>query len=651
MTPSLGVCYYPEHWPESQWAQDAKQMQEIGLSWVRIGEFAWSQLEPKAGYFKWAWLDRAIDVFGSAGLKVILGTPTATPPRWMLDKYPDMLAVDKTGQTRKFGSRRHYCFSHLGYLKEARRITKKLAERYGGNPHIQAWQTDNEYGCHDTVISYSQAAKHAFQKWLKAKYKNCAELNTAWGNIFWSMEYEAFSQIDLPNHTVTEANPAHRLDFRRFSSDQVATFNKSQCDVLRDYSDKPIIHNYMGRITNFDHFKVGADLDIASWDSYPLGFLEDRSDQGDQFKHDYRRQGDPDFQAFHHDLYRAVGEMRSKHSRWWVMEQQPGPVNWAPYNPAPLPGMVRLWTWEAIAHGAEVVSYFRWRQAPFAQEQMHAGLQRPDGEWADGGLEAIKIAAEIKALPELQTADSPVAIVFDYASAWAWEIQPHGQNFNYFKLVYDFYRNLRRLGLSVDIIPSSTVDFGERKLILIPGLMAWTDSLKAAIKTFNGHIVIGPRSGSKTKDFATPASLPPHLDGFKGRVLSVESLRPTDTIALEAGGAFQIWRELIETSEKVIENTHDGKPAIISKGKLTYLAGWPDDEAMIRILEQHCHSAKIITERLEGGYRRRDIGVHTLHMNYGPNPIKINDNVLGVGDIEFINNTTKISLINEAGRI
>lgn len=320
------------------------------------------------------------------------------------------------------------------------------------------------------------------------------------------------------------------------------------------------------------------------------------------------------------------------------MEQQPGPVNWAPYNPAPLPGMVRLWTWEAIAHGAEVVSYFRWRQAPFAQEQMHAGLQRPDGVWADGGLEAMKTAKEIASLPELETHDAPVAIVFDYQSAWAWETQPQGQDFDYFRLVYDVYRGLRRLGLSIDILPPSTSDFGDRKLVLIPGLMTWTDALKTAVKDFKGQVMIGPRSGSKTKDFSIPPSLPPNIDGFECKVKAVESLRPTDAITLGKGGAFHIWRELIETSETITETCDDGHAALIYKGSLTYIAGWPNDEAMIRILENVLSKAGLKTERLKGGYRRRDIGGYTLHMNYGPQAVKIKASVLKAGDIRLINN-------------
>jgi len=633
MIPTLGVCYYPEHWPESQWADDAEQMREMGLTWVRISEFAWSRIEPTPGNFNWEWLDRAIETLGQAGLKIIMCTPTATPPRWMLDRHPDMLAVDAHGNPRKFGSRRHYCFSHEGYREDSVRITELIAKRYGDNPYVQAWQTDNEYGCHDTILSYSAAAETAFRTWLAVKYKTVEVLNVEWGNVFWSMAYNSLDQIDLPNLTVTEPNPAHVMDFRRFSSDQVVRFNKVQCDVLRTFTDAPLIHNYMGRITEFDHFDVGQDLDIASWDSYPLGFLEDRSDQGDDFKHKYMRQGDPDFQAFHHDLYRAVGQRRSKEGRWWVMEQQPGPVNWAPYNPAPLPGMVRLWTWEAIAHGAEVVSYFRWRQAPFGQEQMHAGLQRPDGEWSDGALEAMRAAKEITDLPDLKTIPASVAIVFDYESAWAWDTQPQGQGFDYFRLVYDVYRGLRRLGLSIDILPPNTEEFGDRKLVCIPGLFAWTPELVKAMKNFSGQLFIGPRTGSKTKTFKIPDILPPGVPGLDCTVTAVETLRPSAGVPLEQGGHFHMWREFTKTSEHLAEVTKDGEAALISKGKIRYLTGWPDDIAMTGLLSKIAEKAGIETADMQGGQRRRNVGEHTLHMDY--------DN----GEIQLTNNKTKESLL------
>ena len=642
MTPALGVCYYPEHWPETAWADDAAAMVNAGLSYVRIGEFAWSRIEPRPGNFNWDWLDSAIETLGKAGLKIVLGTPTATPPRWMLTKHPDMTACDAQGRPRKFGSRRHYCFSHEGYKSECARIAAKLGERYGENPHIHGWQIDNEYGCHDTTLSYSPAAEAAFRIWLEEKYASADALNTAWGNVFWSMEYDSFDEIDLPNLTVTEANPAHVMDFRRFSSDQVVAFNKVQVDVLRHYTDTPLIHNYMGRITDFDHYDVGRDLDIASWDSYPLGFLEDRSDETDDWKHRFSRQGDPDFAAFHHDLYRSVGK-----GRWWVMEQQPGPVNWAPYNPAPLPGMVRLWTWEAIAHGAEVVSYFRWRQAPFAQEQMHAGLQLPDGSDALAMHEIQKVAGELKrelgAGPDI----SPVAIVFDYRSAWAWETQPQGQDFDYFRLVFDMYRALRRLGLSVDILPPDTQDFASRKLVLIPGLMTWTDALRSAIKAFDGQIILGPRTGSKTDGFQTPTNLPPDLEGLNIKVTAVESLRPGSTAELERGGAFHIWREIIDAQSGVSETTRDGRPATVKSGNLQYLCGWPDHSALSRILKSAAQITGLSTQTMPDGLRCRDFGEHRLYVNYGNVSVRVSEREIPAAGVMLLNTKNKKVLIGQ----
>ena len=453
MKRGLGVCYYPEQWDETLWADDAARMAEIGLTWVRIGEFAWSRMEPQPDQYDWGWLDRAIATLGAQGLKVVLGTPTATPPRWMLDRHPDMLAVDAKGQTRGFGSRRHYDFSHQGYRAECAKIVTQLAVRYGKNPHVCAWQTDNEYACHNTVHSYSPAARTAFQNWLAQRYQSIDALNRAWGNVFWSMEYASFDQVALPNLTVTEANPAHTLAFRRFASDEVVSFNKLQTDILRKHSTAPISHNYMGQVTDFDHFATGADLDIAAWDAYPIGFLSDRVQASPADKRHFLRQGDPDFQAFHHDLYRAVGG-----GRWWVMEQQPGPVNWAPWNPDPLPGMARLWAWEAFAHGAEAVCYFRWRQAPFAQEAMHAGLLRPDSAPAPAFAEAALVARELAEMPDVAQTQAKVGLVFDYASDWAWATQPQGRDFSYFGLVFDMYRGLRRLGLDVDILPPDTAD-------------------------------------------------------------------------------------------------------------------------------------------------------------------------------------------------
>ena len=629
MKPELGVCYYPEHWPEEMWADDARRMVEMGLSWVRIGEFAWSKIEPKEGQFDWGWLDRAVEVLANAGLKIVMGTPTATPPKWVLNKYPDMLAVDAQGRPRKFGSRRHYCFSHLGYRKEASRIAYQMGARYGAHKAIQAWQTDNEYGCHETTVSYSDAARAGFQDWLAQKDQSPDALNRAWGNVFWSMEYDAFSEIDLPNLTVTEPNPAHVLDFRRYASSEVFAFNRAQVDAFRPHTSVPLIRNYMGRVTDFDHFGVGSDLEIASWDSYPMGFLEQVLEDPDDWKARFAQQGDPDFQAFHHDLYRAVGK-----GRWWVMEQQPGPVNWAPWNPIPLDGMVRLWTWEAIAHGAEVVSYFRWRQAPFAQEQMHAGLLRPDSVEARASIEAKQVANEIAEFGEIEHKDADVAIVFDYQSQWAWEAQPQGQDFDYFRLVFDQYRALRRLGLSVDILPADTHDFGNRKLVLIPGLMSWNDQLLGAIKDFKGSVLAGPRTGSKDDNMWIPTPMPPNMPDVDALISRVASMRPQSKIELEKGGFAHKWLEEIEAKD-VLEHGKDGSPILIGTHHRAYLGAWLDDEAMLRVVKEFATAVNLATTEMPEGVRKRQMGDREIVINYNSDEVQFLGIKIPAADVEF----------------
>lgn len=616
MKRTLGTCYYPEHWEPEIWPEDARRMVEAGLTWVRIGEFAWSRLEPTPGDLRFEWLDQAIEVLGSAGLKVVLGTPTATPPRWVVDKHPDMIALDLDGKPRGFGSRRHYCFSHLGYREECARIVRILAERYGANPHVAAWQTDNEYGCHDTTISYSDAARVGFQGWCAERYGSVEALNKAWGNVFWSMEYNRFDQIALPNLTVTEPNPAHSLAFRRYTSDQVVAFNRLQVEIIKQHSSAPIAHNYMGRITDFDHYKVGDDLEIASWDSYPMGFLEDRVGADAAHQKAFARQGDPDFQAFHHDLYRAVGK-----GRWWVMEQQPGPVNWAPYNPAPLDGMVRLWSWEAFAHGAEAVCYFRWRQAPMAQEQMHAGLLRPDSEEAQAMRDVRQMRDELKDASVVPPAQARVGLIFDYDADAAWAVQPHGAGLSYFGLVFDAYKALRKLGLSIDILRPETRDFTGYDLILAPGLMHMPETLKQALSQQKAQVLIGPRSGARDQDMTIPVPLPPALPGLDVTVDRVESLRPDSPEHLVLSGAFTGYREILTGSATVTLTAQDGTAAVMSQDGVHYLAGWPDAEGWKTILTPLCAQAGLEVIDLPEGLRRRDTATETFWFNYAAHDV------------------------------
>ncbi|NCW20151.1 MAG: beta-galactosidase [Gammaproteobacteria bacterium] len=602
-TRRLGVCYYPEHWPREWWADDAARMIAMGITQVRVGEFAWSRIEPESGRFDWTWLDEAIDVLDRAGLAIVLCTPTATPPKWLVDAMPDMIAIDAVGKPRRFGSRRHYCFSHEGYRRESRRITRAVAERYGRHRAVVAWQTDNEYGCHDTVLSWSPAALAAFRRWLSERYVDIDALNAAWGNVFWSMEYRSFDEIDLPNLTVTEANPAHVLDFRRFSSWQVKEFNREQCLILRESSPgRDLTHNFMGFVTDFDHHDLAEDLDVAAWDSYPLGFLE-QFWFGDDDKHRYARQGHPDVSAFHHDLYRGVGR-----GRWWVMEQQPGPVNWARYNPAPLPGMVRLWSLEAFAHGAEVVSYFRWRQAPFAQEQMHAGLLRPDRVDDVAALEVRETAAALSHFAVDSSTKAEVALIFDYQAEWMTAIQPQGAGFSALRVCFEWYSALRQLGLDIDILPPAAELSGYR-MIVVPCLPVIPDTLVDKLRAVEAMVIYGPRTGSKTGQFSIPRNLPPgELQSLLPiKVVRVESLREG---LVEPGADFSVsrWFEHVESALPPELRLHDGRGVLFRQGSHRYLAGMVDPGTLHKIFRQMASEVGVGIRDMPEGVRTRRFG-------------------------------------------
>lgn len=615
MNPALGVCYYPEHWPEDIWATDARRMAEVGIKFVRIGEFAWSRMEPTPGNLQLDWLIRAMDVLHEHGLKIIVGTPTATPPRWMIDRHPDMLPVDIQGRVRGFGSRRHYDFSHLGYRDESARITTILADALGNHPGLAGWQTDNEYGCHGTTYSYSPAAKAGFQKWLAEKYGTVDALNAAWGNAFWSMEYNHFDQIGLPNLLVCEPNPIHDLDFRRYASDQVSAFNKVQYDILKaKRPDLPVIHNFMSRYTEFDHYDLARTLDIASWDSYPIGHLA-TSDEPEETKRQYMRQGDPDNSAFHHDLYRTVG-----HGRWWIMEQQPGPVNWARFNPDPLPGMPRLWAWEAFAHGAEVVSYFRWRQAPVGQEQMHAGLLRPDSEPAPAYHHAAQVAKELAETGVTgEAVKGRVAVIFDYESEWAWDIERQADGFNHGNHVRAIYAAFRKHGVDIDILPPSTSSFEGYDIVAIPALFAWSDALREAVANYEGHLLVGPRTGSKTENFAIPKRLAPDLPQnlLDAKVARIDSIPPHVSVTVKGGGSTKMWRETLETRAEVIIEDEEDQPVLIAQGKLFYQAASGDRALVQRIADHLIAEADLPILNLPAGVRCRRRGAFRIYVNYG----------------------------------
>ncbi len=501
----LGCPYYPEHWPEARWAADAQWMRKIGLTVTRMAEFGWALLEPSEDRFDFAWLDRAVDVFAREGFQILLGTPTAAPPAWLSRRYPDTLPVDDQGRRRNFGGRRHYCPNSPTYRTLARRIARAMGAHFGAHPAVVGWQIDNEFGGSGSARCYCEHCAAAFRTWLIEKYRDLDGLNAAWGTIFWSQRYDAWDQIGPPILTNNAANPAHVLDYWRFMSDSFVRFQQLQIDALREVvpAEHVFTTNFMGLFTPLDSFALARDLDWASWDSYPTGNLYRWGGQtrnpGDPVPAYAFDVGDPLITGLAHDLTRGL-----KQAPFWVMEQQAGHINWDSVNTLIRPGTIRLWTWHAVAHGANGIVYFRERAALPAQEQYHSGLLKHDGT-PDLGFHEVAALAGERALLEAVVAEpcrATVAIRYSYDDLWALQIGPHRKDFLYQRLIFVWYAALRRLGVAVDLVPPGAPIDGYR-MVIAPTAHLIDAREAAGLEAFaraGGAVGVGVRSGAKNPD-------------------------------------------------------------------------------------------------------------------------------------------------------
>ena len=625
----LGVCDYPEQVPPDRWAEYAQAQKALGLSFVRLAEFAWSRLEPRPEHYEWAWLDEAVELAAAAGLEIVLCTPTAAPPAWLTQQHPEILPQGRGGHVKTFGSRRHYDFSSAVFREHSKRITRQLAERYGEHPAVIGWQTDNEFGWGDTAQSFSPAALAAFRTWLSARYGSPAALNEAWGNVFWSMEYSSWTQIPLPNAAVAEVNPAHQLDFLRFSSDQIADFQEEQVRILRECSPgRFVTHNFMGFFSAFDHYQVSRTLDFASWDSYPTGTLQALHEwqlADPALAHAFARTGHPDVTSFNHDLYRGMNHSAGQAAPgFWVMEQQCGQVNWAPSNPLPAEGAVQLWTAQAWAHGADAVSYFRWRAATMGQEVMHSGLLRHN-ERPDRGHAEVK-ALTLEQFPLGEVA-AKVALLHDYESLWLYNMQPHAEGLNYWAQLFTYYRALRSLGSDVDILHPDS-DLSGYALIVAPALTLMTPQRARHLEAAAAHtrLVFGPRTAFRTATGRTPESGQfGELSSLIGaELLHYDSLGPGMTQKVAAQGeAFHFaagWAESYETrGAQVLYRYHggplNGEAAVIQHGNVT-VTGAHSQSLVTELLEGQLISAQLRPTRLPEGVRLSRRGGVTLLQNW-----------------------------------
>ncbi len=502
----FGVDYYPEHWPEERWETDAQMMQAAHFNVVRIAEFAWAKLEPAEGHFDFDWLDRAIEVLNRHGLKVIIGTPTATPPKWLIDKHPDILPRDPDGHVRGFGSRCHYCATNEAYHWYTDIIVGQLARRYGQHPGVIGWQIDNEFGCHSTVRCYCDSCQRAFRRWLQRKYGTLDVLNKTWGTIFWSQTYTDWDQVIIPRKTVAEHNPSLLLDFYRFASDMKVQYQRRQIEILRRHTTNQFItHNLMGLFPEIDYYELGADLDFVSWDNYP------------------RLLGSPDRArlAMTHDLIRSI-----RRRSFWVMEEQSGPSGWGIVQSTPRPGEVRLWTYQAVSRGADGIVYFRWRTCRFGTEQFWHGVINHDGLPRRRYEEVQRTGSELKRLAPLlegTVVKNEVAFLYSYDQLWALDIQPNNPRLNYTDVVKEYYTCLHERNIGVDFVNHDD-DLSQYKLLIAPLLYMVYPDLAARLARFvedGGVLITTFRSGLKDwNNIATDKPLPGELAYLLGIEIS-----------------------------------------------------------------------------------------------------------------------------------
>ncbi|UOQ45449.1 beta-galactosidase [Halobacillus salinarum] len=405
---TLGICYYPEHWPEDMWEDDYRRMKELGITYVRMGEFAWSIFEPEEGKFSFDLFDRAVAKAGEFGLKVIMGTPTATPPTWLTKKYPDSLNVTQDGIPYQHGARRHYNYNSENYRRLSSIIVKKMAEHYHDHPDVVGWQIDNELNC-ETDVFYSEADHDAFREWAKKKYHTLENLNAAWGAVFWNQTYTSWDQVYLTRKTVPNSpNPHHALDEKRFFSDSAISYAKLQADILREYAPKQWVTTN-GMFGHLDNHKLTDDLlDFYAYDSYPnFGrIIED---------HSVKPLRDRKWSW-------NLSVVRSISPNFAIFEQQSGPGGWVTRieQPSPKPGQLRLWTYQSIAHGADMIMYFRWRTATKGTEIYWHGINDYHNQPNRRVKEVEAVSQELHKLGQIagSSYQAEIAYVTNYDNEW-----------------------------------------------------------------------------------------------------------------------------------------------------------------------------------------------------------------------------------------
>lgn len=598
----FGACYYPEHWERSEWEHQAKLMREAGFNTVRMGDFAWGIMEPEEGKFDFSLFDEAIDILAREGIKTILCTPTAAPPKWLVNKY-DILQRDRYGRAENWGSRREGCANSSVYREKSVIIAEKMAKHFAQNSNIIAWQIDNEFGCHASTHCYCENCRKAFGRWLKRKYGTIENLNKSWGTVFWSLQYASFDDIILPVYNSCEPENAHSwshnpsldLEYRRFASDSWVEYQGLQIEAVRKYTDKPVTHNFMGHFSDIDYYKLAGNLDFVAWDNYP-------DNQWGSSEYEYV--------SMAHENMRGV-----KNRNFIVMEQQSGPCGWDIMGAAPEPGQLRLWTYQALAHGGEGIVYFRFRALNYGMEQYWYGVLDHDGIPRRRYYEIQATGRELKKLePYITGAKNKydALIVKSYDNVWAHEIKRHTDKFDYRDLLYAYYKANTDLNINTAV---SMENYEEYKVVYMPAynIVHLGEIVKITDYVHNGGTLVTTfRSGTRdTYNNLSAKTLPCEFAELAGiEVEEFTALRKTAHIDGIVSSKVRMWCDIINpTTAETLCTYSDcyfkGKAAVtvnsFGKGKVYYIGCDLETEALEHLVRYISENSGIeITDAPDG---------------------------------------------------
>ena len=647
----FGVDYYPEQWvypyagtaeqPESRWQEDVQLMAAAGVNVVRMGEFSWGLCEPEEGKYNFTWLKRAMDVMAKAGIKVVLGTPTAAPPIWLARKYPEILPLDERGLTRHEGTRRACCLNSNVYWDFCRRIIRAMATALGEHPQLIAWQIDNGLGGHNSESSFNDQTRRDWHAWLKAKYDTIQKLNDRLGTRHWSQTVTDWEQVPMPMQAPTLHNPALMVDWMRFSSDTILAFVKMQADLLHQLTpNRPVTSNLRALFRRFDHFDIASVLDFVAVDSNAT--IKTRSSE----------------LACELDMLRSLKKTDIKTPNgdegFWVIEQKAGQVHWQDVNSLVRPQVVRLFTYQLISRGASGVLYFRWRQARIGTEKFYGAVLPHHGRKDSRTYKEIsQVGEEIKLLaPALRGTKvvADVCILFSHDNDWALQ-QPMQPN-KHFKLrdhIQLIYNGFHHRNIPVDFA-RPTEDLSKYKLVVAPSLHLMAGGEADLLKLYvqNGGTLVGTfNTGLVDENHIAPDSGYPHdlTDVFGLEVLEFDPLPPGEENHMTFKGAFptshmhpaRLWCDIIEPSGCQILATfakdfYAGRPAVTMNnfglGKAIYIGTMSHQhfyEDLVVWLRQICNIQPLlkVPDTVEVSLRQKENTRIYFLLNHQNSPVRI----------------------------